>query len=418
MLNKLQRFVRDYHLMTPGDRVFCAVSGGADSVALLFALYLLKDKLGISLCAAHYNHHLRGEESNRDEAFVKELCSRYNIPLYCGSGTVTAGEKGLEAAARDARYGFLDTLPGKIATAHTADDNAETVLMRMVRGTGLKGLGAIAPRIGNRIRPMLSVTRQEVLGFVQEYSLSYVEDSSNNTDDFLRNRLRHNVMPLLRAENPRIAENLSAMALRLQADEKALYSLSQPVTDVNALRAMPEAIRSRALAAFLESCGVREPEAEHMKLLEKLVFSPKPSASAAFPGGIRIGREYDKLVKLESLPEQKPVILECPGEAVFSGIRVICRPAQTLQAEGYLVQPQGQLIIRSRQSGDAMKLPGGTKSLKKLFIDRKIPAAARGSVPVIADENSVLCVYGIGIHQDRAAKQLPAVEILFRETVE
>ncbi len=418
MLNKLQRFVRDYALIAPGDRVICAVSGGADSVALLFALYLLKDKLGITLCAAHYNHHLRGAESDRDEAFVKELCNRYDILLYCGSGTVTAGKKGLEAAAREARYGFLDKLPGKIATAHTADDNAETVLMRMVRGTGLKGLGAIAPKIENRIRPMLSVTRQDVLAFVKEYSLSYVEDSSNGTDDFLRNRLRHNVMPFLRAENPRIAENLSAMALRLQADEKALCALSQPVADVNTLRTMPDAIRSRALASFLENCGVREPEAEHIKLLEKLVFSPKPSASASFPGAIHIGREYDTLVKLESMPVQPPVILACPGETVFSGVRVICRPAQTLQTRGYLVRPQGQMTVRSRESGDTIKLTGGTKSLKKLFIDQKIHASKRAFVPVVADEKGVLCVQGIGVHQDREALSLPAVEILFEEKEE
>ena len=137
MLNKLLSFVREQEMLAAGDTVICAVSGGADSVALLFALYLLKDKLDISLEAAHFNHNLRGEESYRDEAFVRQLCDRYDVPLHVGSGIVAAGEKGLEAAARDARYGFLRTLPGKIATAHTADDNAETVLMHLIRGTGL-----------------------------------------------------------------------------------------------------------------------------------------------------------------------------------------------------------------------------------------------------------------------------------------
>jgi len=415
MLNKLQQFLRDYELVSPGDRVICAVSGGADSVALLFAFYLLKDKLNISLSAAHFNHKLRGEESDRDEAFVKELCCRYDIPLHCGSGQVAAGKKGLEAAARDARYGFLDSLPGKLATAHTADDNAETVLMRMVRGTGLKGLGAIAPKMGNRIRPLLSVTRQEILDFLQEYNLSYVEDSSNETDDFLRNRLRHRVMPLLKAENPRFAENVSAMALRLQADERALSDLSDPDGDILKLRAMPDALRSRALAAFLEQSGVKEPEAEHIKLLEKLVFSPKPSASAVFPGGICIGRNYDRLEKLEQVGLPEPVILECPGEAEFCGIRVICRPAQRIDTSGCYVRPTGQMVIRSREPGDTIKLSGGTKSLKKLFIDKKIPAHRRPFVPVVADEAGILCVQGIGIHQDRAVSDLPGMEILFME---
>ena len=222
MLNKLLKFIREQNMIQPGDCVICAVSGGADSVALLFALYLLKEKLEIHLEAAHFNHHLRGEESDRDERFVAELCDRYDIPLHLGGGQVIPGKKGLEAAARDARYSFLKKLPGKIATAHTADDNAETVLMHLVRGTGLKGLGGITPVHGNVIRPMLRVTRQDVEAFLEEWCLSHIEDSSNETDAFLRNRIRHHIMPLLTAENPKIAENLSQMALRLRLDEEFL----------------------------------------------------------------------------------------------------------------------------------------------------------------------------------------------------
>ena len=167
MLNELLSAVRQYDLLQPGDRVFCAVSGGADSVALLWGLYLLKEKLQLDLSAAHYNHGLRGAESDRDEAFVRAFCDQFDIPLAVGKGQVVPGPKGLEAAARDARYAFLESLPGKIATAHTADDNAETVLMHLIRGTGLKGLGGIAPIRGRLIRPMLNVTRQQVMAFLQ-----------------------------------------------------------------------------------------------------------------------------------------------------------------------------------------------------------------------------------------------------------
>ena len=160
MLNKLAAFLEENRMLQPGDELVCAVSGGADSVALLFAMYLLKDKLNIHLSAAHFNHHLRGAESDRDARFVEDLCGGLGIPLYMGEGTVVPGEKGLEAAARDARYAFLKGLPGKIATAHTADDNAETVLLHLVRGTGLKGLGGIPPVSGRRLRPMLPVTRR------------------------------------------------------------------------------------------------------------------------------------------------------------------------------------------------------------------------------------------------------------------
>ena len=323
MLIKVPAFIRQQRLLEPGDRVVCAVSGGADSVALLFALYLLREKLQIQLSAAHFNHGLRGAESDRDQAFVEDFCSRYDIPLQVAKGQVEPGKKGLEAAAREARYAFLETLPGKIATAHTADDNAETVLMHLVRGTGLKGLGGIAPVRGRIIRPMLSVTRQEVLAFLQEYCLQFVEDSSNAGDLFLRNRLRHRVMPLLKQENPRLAENLSRMALRLRQDEQVLQAFTEgPLPSVEALRTMPEPVRRRYLTAFLERSGVREPETEHIELMEQLVFSQKPSAKANLPGGIRIHRVYDRLEVQTEQPALPAQAMTCPGMLELPGLRI------------------------------------------------------------------------------------------------
>ncbi len=407
MLNKLLGFLRRYDMVQPGDEIVCAVSGGADSMALLYAMYLLAPKLRIKVSVAHFNHRLRGAESDRDEAFVRDFCEGNGIPFFCGSADVVSGEKGLEAAAREARYAFLRSRPGKIATAHTANDNAETVLMHMIRGTGLKGLGAIAPVRDNLIRPMLSVTRKEVLAFLEEYHIGYVQDSSNDTDAFLRNRLRHRVMPLLEQENPRLAENLSAMALRLREDENDLARLAcedtlPPVTD---LRQMSDSRRSRLLSAFLEKCGVREPEAEHIALAKSLVFSNKPSAKASFSNGVVICRNYDRL---EYCPEDAPletVELACPGitELPRLELRVVCTPCgETVNtADCFTAAPVGRLILRCRQSGDEMCLSGGTKSLKKLFIDRKIPASQRLRIPVIADDLGVLGVSGIGANIDR-----------------
>ena len=305
MLNKLRAFLKEQALLSPGDKLIAAVSGGADSVAMLFALYLLRDELGITLEAAHFNHHLRGAESDRDEAFVTDFCGRYCIPLHLGSGRIVSGKKGLEAAARDARYAFLRSLPGKVATAHTADDNAETVLMRLIRGTGLKGLGAIAPVSGNVIRPMLTVTRDDVEAFLEEYALPHVEDSSNAEDDFLRNRIRHGILPLMRAENPRIGENLSAMALLLRQDEACLQAMipEEQMPDVSRLKAMEPALRRRTLERFLKAQGVREPEQIHILQTEQLLYHWSPSASMQFPGGVTIGRQYDRLVRLECAPE-------------------------------------------------------------------------------------------------------------------
>ena len=417
MTNKLEAFLREYEMLQPGDRVFCALSGGADSVALTFSLYLLKEKLGISLEAAHFNHHLRGEESDRDEQFVRSFCRQFDIPLRVGEAWVRPGPKGLEAAAREARYAFFDTLPGKIATAHTADDNAETVLMHLVRGTGLRGLGAIAPVSGKVIRPMLRITRQEVEAFLQEYALHHVEDSSNGSDEFLRTRIRHAVLPRLRAEHPRLSENLSQRALRLREDEAFLSSQVPEQATVTAIRAMAPAIRSRYLDRFLKQNGVREPEDAHVALLEALVFSEKPSARARFPGNVTIARSYDRL---QVLGEESPLteqILTCPGEVTLPamGIRVICSPAREVKKtyDCFTVCPQGEIRMGPRQPGDALRLAGGRKTLKKLWIDRKVPAAQRMQIPVLRDDLGVLGVYGLGVNLDRLTGTLPGVEIRF-----
>ena len=402
MLNNLLEQLRQYDMIRPKDRIYCAVSGGADSMALLWALYLLKEEWELDLSAAHFNHHLRGEESDRDEAFVRDFCAGYGIPLHVGSAQVVAGEKGLEAAAREARYAFLQALPGKIATAHTADDNAETVLMHLIRGTGLKGLGGITPQRGNLIRPMLYVTRAEVEALLEEYAVDYIHDSSNSTDAFLRNRLRHHVMPLLKAENPKLSQNLSAMALRLREDEQALATLAQLAQpDVTMLRTMAPAIRARALESFLKANGVREPEAVHLRLLESLVFSDNPSARANFPGGITIGRNYETL---EVIPESEGVKLD-----------FTCSPAEEIinTPDVFTVVPVGNVYVRSRQTGDRIRLPGGTRTVKKLFIDRKIPAARRDCVPILCDDAGILGIPGIAVNLDRVAVTLPATQIKF-----
>lgn len=416
MLSKLRAFVRQYDLIHPGDTVIAAVSGGADSIALLFALFLLREEWGITLEAAHFNHCLRGEESNRDARFVEDFCARYGIPLHMCSGNVVPGEKGLEAAARDARYRFLRSLPGKVATAHTADDNAETVLMRLLRGTGLKGLGAIAPVSGNVIRPMLNVTRREVEAFLEEYALAHIEDSSNGEDAFLRNRIRHRIMPLLYEENPRIGENLSSMALNLRLDEACLSRLaSGPMPGIEELKSLPDAIRRRYLERFLKENGVREPEESHLLQAESLLFHWNPSASMNFPGGIVIAREYDRLVRLDSPEMLGNYTLETETYVEELDLWVTVEDAVSLEQgeRVFTVQPQGPLRLRARRAGDAIALSGGTRSLKKLFIDRKIPVSRRCRIPVVEDDDGILGVYGIGADRNRQASALPAKTIRF-----
>ena len=402
MLNKMLCAIRRYEMVEPGDTVICAVSGGADSMALLWGLWLLKEKLGITVEAAHFNHNLRGEESRRDEEFVVKFCDFHDIRLHLAGGNVVPGPKGLEAAARDARYGFLRSLSGTIATAHTADDNAETVLMHLIRGSGLRGLGGITPKSDRLIRPMLDVTRAQVEEFLNENYIRHVEDSSNGEDVFLRNRLRHGVMPLLKGENPSIATGLSAAAQRIRQDAALLDELAALIDpgDIAALRTAPGPLRRRAIEGFLKKNGFPEPSAEHIAQAERVVFSDNPSARASF-GGLTLVRSYDRLEARReqiSLPERE---LPIPGETILPEIGMMIRTAPADGPGEGVVCPRGRMVVRSRRSGDELTTKGGTKSLKKRFIDRKIPQWERSAVPVVADEAGVLAVAGFGTDEKR-----------------
>lgn len=419
MLNKLTESLR--RMLRGGETVICAVSGGADSMALLWGMWLLREKFHLRVEAAHFNHHLRGEESRRDEDFVRDFCRFHDIPLHMGGAEVKPGAKGLEAAAREARYGFLMGLDGIIATAHTADDNAETVLMHLIRGTGLRGLGGIAPVSGRLIRPMLDITRQEVEEFLRENWIGHVEDSSNETDDFLRNRIRHNIIPALRQENPAIGMNLSAMAQRLRQEEQVLEELASSLDarNVPELRRQPQALRRRALEGLLKQGGLAEPTARHILQAQALVQSEKPSAYARFPGGLILRRNYDRLeiavepIRLDScpLPRDGSVRLE------QIGLEIRCCAGDCRRAgdpDSFTVCPVGDMVVRCRLPGDEIRLPGGTKSLKKYFVDRKIPASQRLGIPVVADDAGVLGVWGVGANLDRVQGGAP-VTICFEK---
>ncbi|MBO4419062.1 MAG: tRNA lysidine(34) synthetase TilS, partial [Oscillospiraceae bacterium] len=227
MENKVFRFLQDNALISPGDDVTVALSGGADSVALLWVLRKLAPELGITLRAAHFHHGLRGAEADRDADFCRDLCGTWGISFSLGRGDAAgrAAETGesIEEAARVLRYAYLrEAAPGKLATAHNADDNAETVLLHLLRGTGLRGLGGIPVRRENIIRPLLSCTREEIEALLNREGLLHVEDGTNAGDDCVRNRLRHRVLPLLRAENPALSRTLGRTAALLREEDRFL----------------------------------------------------------------------------------------------------------------------------------------------------------------------------------------------------
>ena len=247
-----------YNRLLNDNKVMVALSGGADSVCLLYLLLEIKDEFNIILEACHVNHMLRGEQSDADEQFVRDLCKKLDIPLHVQRIDVKALQKkhqSLEEAAREARYSYFAETGNNsiIATAHNADDNAETVLLNILRGTALKGLCGIPDVRGNIIRPLLEVTREEIITFLTEKSIPYVTDESNLSDEFTRNYLRIHVMPLLLRLNPSLLSAVTRMTDILRLDEEYLNEIAKNsyTGDTKELLNLHPAILNRIISMFL-----------------------------------------------------------------------------------------------------------------------------------------------------------------------
>lgn len=271
LTSKVKQTLEKYGMLEGGHTVIAAVSGGADSVALLFCLYSLKDELGFKLCACHVNHNLRGEESDRDEMFVRRLCRLCDIPLYVRSVRVLDYRKkheSLEECARTARYVFFEQIGKKalIATAHTASDNCETVLINILRGTALSGICGIPPVRDNIIRPLISCTREEIELYCKENSLDYVTDSTNFSEDYTRNKLRHNVIPMLEKINPSFCSAVSRLSESAALDDRyldgcAIKLINSAITEdgkykVEVLQKADECILRRAVTTIFNYGGI------------------------------------------------------------------------------------------------------------------------------------------------------------------
>lgn len=428
MRDKVLKFCRREQVFRPGEHVVCALSGGRDSVALLHCLLSLRQELQITVSAAHYNHCLRGEASERDEAFVRRLCASWEVPLAVGRGDVVAfaASRGMstEEAARQLRYGFLYAQPGVIAAAHHAGDQAETVLLNLLRGTGLKGLCAMAPRQDRLARPMLEVERPQVDAYVQRHGLEYREDATNADDDALRNRLRHHVLPLLRQENPNLDRTVARMTGLLRGDEAYLEEQTAALLeqarlpegwDCRALLQAPGVLRRRAIRLLLPG---PKPAMAQVDAVEGLLADLSGSASVELPGGWTARREYAVLC-LERTKEPvlwQPVTL-VPGQRATlgaSGLEILVEGPEILEKSADslstfwlkcdMMMENSTICVRPRRSGDRIRLPGGEKSLKRLMIDRKIPAAKRDLLPVITVGEEICAVYGLGTDVRWAAR--------------
>ena len=401
--------IREYGMLPPGATVLCAVSGGADSMCLL---HYLACRDGLTVHAAHFNHRLRGAESDRDEAFVRDWCAARGIPFHAGSGDVAAEAKrlgqGLEETARALRYGFLSQLAlrlgaDRVATAHNAGDNVETVLMHLLRGSGLSGLTGIAPVRRQYVRPLLTTSRAEIEAYLAENRVPHVEDSTNRDEAFTRNRIRHRLIPLLEELAPGFSARMTEAIPRLRADDGFLDSLAQPLSQqarrqgddlllpAAVLSRSPGPVAARAARLLLARAAPEgyDCSAAHIEALLSLARSENPSGTRHLPHGLTARREYGTLILTRAAPPA-PLAPFSPAE----GTNPVPGAPWALVVEG---APWPGLTVRPRQTGDELTLPGGhRRSLKKLFIDRKIPRLERETIPVAADEAGVVAVAGFG----------------------
>jgi len=269
MLATIKNTIEKHGMACAGDKIIVALSGGADSVCLLYALLESGDVYAIEAC--HINHRLRGEDSDNDEQFVRNLCERLDVPLHVRAVDIKAQQKkhqSLEEAAREARYEYFGEISENalIATAHTADDNAETVLLNLIRGTALRGLCGIPPVRGNIIRPLLETPKTEILACLEAKNAQYVTDQSNFSEEFTRNNLRLNVIPELFKINPSLNAGMIRMCEALRRDEDYLHEIALSALDkarnssggydVSALKIEPPAILFRIISLILSQNNI------------------------------------------------------------------------------------------------------------------------------------------------------------------
>lgn len=426
MIEKIQQNIEQYGMLVKGQEVVAAVSGGPDSVAMLDCLL----RLGYRPTVAHLHHGLRGEEADADEDFVRRLAGTHNLPIHVKrvDAAAIAGERGIsiEEAGRFARYLFFWDVMGqtgcaRTALAHHRDDQAETVLMHMLRGSGPEGLKGMAPiRDGVFIRPMLYVSRDEILAYCAERRLKYRTDATNTDTGYRRNSIRHELLPRLTEYNPRIREALCRTAEIMWEEDACmaeyggkLYGELAALADgrislpIDRLLAVPVAMRRRILRQAVSTTGsVRDVGYDHIEGILGLIAGP--GSAVQLPGGIRAeirGKELQFSTEgTEEICQPYEYDLPVPGSVIVpeAGVRIACEKAAVPYFDEHTVcvdadKIRGPLRVRNRRRGDRF-FPyngPGSKKLKDFLIDEKIPRAKRDRIPLITDDQGILWVAGL-----------------------
>lgn len=453
MNDKILSALSKHKMLSRGDEVFAGVSGGADSVSLLHFLCSIRQEWDIKLTAVHVNHNLRGAESKRDEDYVRSLCEKLGVRLITRSvdiRTIAADSgKSIEETARDERYRIFSSLAGengKIATAHTLNDSAETQLINLARGTGIKGLAGIPPVRGNIIRPLIFCTRKDVEKYCGLHGLDYVTDSTNLTDDYARNRVRHHAVPALEAVNPAFLTSAGRAMELLREDityldkvsDEAFNEISrESALDIERLISLPYTISSRIIMRLFESenipCG-------RDRVDRALALASSKNGSEQLTGKY-ILRAANSLLSLEEILEPVPYF-ECQIDVqnlnksilieLTAGKTIKITPLSREDFEyNYKTDVNhlknaldydriGKIIIfRQRLPADRIRLAGRgcTKTLKKLYNEAGIPPAARSSLAVIQGRDTALFwAEGFGVGED-VGVSADTMRILYLETI-
>lgn len=405
------------------EAVVCAFSGGPDSTALLLELRRLRDEGRIGpLYAAHYEHGIRGAEARADLCFCRKTCLELGVPLFSESGDAPALARSqglsLETAARQLRYAFLrrlkDALGAEvIALGHHRDDQAETVLLHLIRGSGMAGLTGMAPRSGDLIRPLLSVGRDEIMAYLAERDQDYRLDSTNALTDASRNRLRQEGMGVLAAINPQAAAHIAYCADKLRAEDAFLDSLAQRALDDargsrKALAALPPVLQNRAALLLLRGVTEDFTEADVTRLTD--LFAQPSGRWAPLRGSLIARAEGDRLV-IGPLSEAEPFEAELPvgeplatpwGKYEARWVEKVAIPCPVHEAYLDGDKITGRLVLRPARPGERFAPLGmkGSKLLSDYYTDRKLYGRDR-LTPMVCDEEGPLFVPG-GTVADRA----------------
>ena len=434
---KVLQFITEHGLFAAGERVVVAFSGGADSMALLDILANLPE-FPLQIRLAHLNHLLRGEESDGDEAFVRITAEKYALPVEVARVDIAAAAEleriSLEEAGREARRSFLlDVARQNSATAvalgHHRDDQAETVLMRLVRGAAGSGLAGMSPKLhgGIFVRPLLCLNRAEIEEYLRIGSLEFREDSSNSDTRFLRNRIRHELLPLLRSYNPAITELLNHTAQAVAADEQLLESVvdsnylrfvstvnSEARITLEALRHEPQALRKRLYRKALSEVkgDLRRISSIHLADIDRLVMAEKGTGKLSLPSGVHVTKQYDSMLIKNSAGgpagEITEITVDSCGDHVLAPMsalsieRVDSLPSDWKGGGGDTIFVDMKKFpfpwtVRCFREGDRFTPFGmsGRKKIKDLYIDRKIPHASRKSIPLFLCRGEIFWVGGV-----------------------